>query len=189
MYANCFTQTILSIYKQRMPSEWVRVSWKKKNNNVVLLINMNSYICTTLCQEKKKRQLPDFGIAGHFILRVMNIHCILDDGAIFIDFNLLCNSSNCKVVTIPVKFNTKGEGEHTRHLWVCVQPCDIIADFQDFTFFFLFLQCWGLKLGHMWILDKHETPELCPQLTFSLFKEFLSISTDKTASSNIFKSH
>lgn len=39
----------------------------------------------------------------------MNIHCILDDSAIFIDFYLLCNPSNRKIVTIPVKFNTKGK--------------------------------------------------------------------------------
>ena len=45
--------------------------------------------------------------AGHFIFRVMNIHRILNDCAIFIDFDLFCNPSNCKVVTIPVKFNTK----------------------------------------------------------------------------------
>lgn len=50
--------------------------------------------------------VPDFGIAGHLIFRVMNIHGILNDCAIFVDFNLLCNTSNCKIVTISVKFNT-----------------------------------------------------------------------------------
>lgn len=56
--------------------------------------------------------IPDFGIAGHFILRIMNIHGVLDDCAIFIDFNFLCNSSNCKIVTISVKFNTKGKQKY-----------------------------------------------------------------------------
>lgn len=48
----------------------------------------------------------DFGTAGHFIFRVMNIHRILNDCAIFIDFHLLCNPSNHKIVTILVKFDT-----------------------------------------------------------------------------------
>lgn len=78
---------------------------------------------THYIMSKKVRWVPDFGIAGHFIFGVMNIHGILNDCAIFIDFNLLCNSSNCKIVTIPVKFNTTeekcrfGQEDYCLSLW------------------------------------------------------------------------
>lgn len=55
----------------------------------------------------QSQHLPDFGITGHFILRVVNIHCILNDCTILIDFNLLCHPSNGKVVTVSVKLNTR----------------------------------------------------------------------------------
>lgn len=60
--------------------------------------------------------LPDFGITGHFILRVVNIHCILNDCTIFIDFNLLCHSSDGKVVTVSVELNTEKQKHRLRTL-------------------------------------------------------------------------
>lgn len=60
--------------------------------------------------------LPDFGITGHFILRVVNIHCILNDCTILIDFNLLCHSSDGKVVTVSVKLNTEKQKHRLRTL-------------------------------------------------------------------------
>lgn len=67
-----------------------------------------------LPKNKLKRQyIPDFGITSHFILRVMNIDCILYNRAIFVDFNFLGHPSNGKVVTVSIKLNT----EKQEHKW------------------------------------------------------------------------
>lgn len=51
--------------------------------------------------------LPDFGIAGHFVDRVVDVHCILDHGAILKHLDFLGHTSDGKVVTVTVKLNTK----------------------------------------------------------------------------------
>lgn len=51
--------------------------------------------------------LPDFGIAGHFIDRVVDVHCVLDHGAVLKHLDLLGHTSNSKVVTVTVKLNTE----------------------------------------------------------------------------------
>lgn len=53
--------------------------------------------------------LPDFGIAGHFINRVVNVHCILDHCAILKHLDLLGYTSDGEVVTVTVKLNTETE--------------------------------------------------------------------------------
>lgn len=58
--------------------------------------------------------LPDFGITGHFILGVVNIHCVLNDRTILIDFYLLCHPSNGKVVTVSVELNTEEQKHRLR---------------------------------------------------------------------------
>lgn len=59
---------------------------------------------------KKVFPLPDFGIAGHFINRVVDVHCILDHCAVLKHLDLLGHASNGKVVTVSVKFNTETQG-------------------------------------------------------------------------------
>ncbi len=51
--------------------------------------------------------LPDFGIAGHFVYRVVDVHCILNHCAVFKHLDLLGHASDGKVVTVTVKLNTK----------------------------------------------------------------------------------
>lgn len=59
------------------------------------------------CSGKKRFPLPDFGIAGHFINRVVDVHCILDHCAVLKHLDLLGNTSDGKVVTVTVKLNTE----------------------------------------------------------------------------------
>lgn len=54
--------------------------------------------------------LPDFGIAGHFINRVVDVHCVLDHCAILKHLDLLGHTSDGKVVTVTVKLNTETQG-------------------------------------------------------------------------------
>lgn len=56
---------------------------------------------------KKSFPPPDFGIAGHFIDRVVDVHCILDHSAILKHLNLFGYTSDGKVVTVSVKLNTE----------------------------------------------------------------------------------
>lgn len=51
--------------------------------------------------------LPDFGIAGHLINRVVDVHSILDHCAILKHLDLLCHTGDGKVVTVSVKLNTE----------------------------------------------------------------------------------
>ncbi len=51
--------------------------------------------------------LPDFGIAGHLVNRVVDVHCILDHCAILKHLDLLGHTSDGKVVTVTVKLNTE----------------------------------------------------------------------------------
>lgn len=51
--------------------------------------------------------LPDFGIAGHFINRVVDVHGVLDHCAVLKHLDLLGHTGNSKVVTVTVKLNTE----------------------------------------------------------------------------------
>lgn len=51
--------------------------------------------------------IPDFGIAGHFIDRVMDVHSILDHSAVLKHFDLLGHTSNGEVVTVTVELDTE----------------------------------------------------------------------------------
>lgn len=51
--------------------------------------------------------LPDFGIAGHFVDRVVDVHCVLDHCAVFKHLDFLGHTSDGKVVAVAVKFNTE----------------------------------------------------------------------------------
>lgn len=51
--------------------------------------------------------LPDFGIAGHFIDRVVDVHCILDHCAILKHLDLFGHTGDGEVVTVTVKLNTE----------------------------------------------------------------------------------
>lgn len=62
----------------------------------------------------QSQRLPDFGITGHFILRVVNIHRILNDCTILIDFNLLCHPGDGKVVTVSVELDTEEQKQRLR---------------------------------------------------------------------------
>lgn len=53
------------------------------------------------------KNLPDFGIAGHFVDRVVDVHSVLDYRAIFKHFDFFGHTSNGKVVTVAVKLNTE----------------------------------------------------------------------------------
>lgn len=72
--------------------------------------------------EEEKQHIPDFGITCHFVFWIMNINCILNDCAIFIDFNLLCDSRNSKIVTVSIKFNTKKQ-KHKRQKLMNITYC------------------------------------------------------------------
>jgi len=62
----------------------------------------------------QSQRSPDFGITGHFILRVVNIHRVLNDCTILIDFNLLRHPSDGKVVTVSVELNTEEQKHRLR---------------------------------------------------------------------------
>lgn len=63
--------------------------------------------CMPRCLLLSSSLLPDFGIAGHFINRVVNVHCILDHCAILKHLDLLGHTSDGEVVTVTVKLNTE----------------------------------------------------------------------------------
>lgn len=50
---------------------------------------------------------PDFGIAGHFIDRVVDVHRVLDHRAVFKHLDLLGHAGDGKVVAVSVKLNTE----------------------------------------------------------------------------------
>lgn len=53
--------------------------------------------------------IPDFGIASHFVDRVVDVYSILDHSAILKHLDLLGDTSNGKVVTVTVKLDTETE--------------------------------------------------------------------------------
>lgn len=65
-------------------------------------VEFTSYIC-----KENWSPSPDFGIAGHFIDRVVDVHCILDHSAVLKHLDLLGHTSDGKVVTVAVKLNTE----------------------------------------------------------------------------------
>lgn len=51
--------------------------------------------------------LPDFGIAGHFIHGIVDVHGVLDHCAIFKHFDFLGYTSDGKVVAVSVKLDAE----------------------------------------------------------------------------------
>lgn len=50
---------------------------------------------------------PYFGIASHFVDRVVDVHCILDHSAVLKHLDLFGYASDGEVVTVSVKLNTE----------------------------------------------------------------------------------
>lgn len=50
---------------------------------------------------------PDFGIAGHFIDGIVDVHCILDHSSILKNLDLFGHTSDGEIVTVTVKLNTE----------------------------------------------------------------------------------
>lgn len=48
---------------------------------------------------------PYFGVACHFVDRIMNVHSILDHRSILKNFNFLGDTSNGEIITVTVKLN------------------------------------------------------------------------------------
>lgn len=77
---------------------------------IITLINGSKFVHL---KEKKLFSLhlcsnqPDFGIAGHFVDRVVDVHCILDHCAVFKHLDFLGHTSDGKVVAVAVKLNTE----------------------------------------------------------------------------------
>lgn len=53
--------------------------------------------------------LPDFGIAGHFVDGIVDVHSVLDYSAILKHLDLLGHTSNGEVVTVAIKLDTERE--------------------------------------------------------------------------------
>lgn len=51
--------------------------------------------------------IPDFGITGHFIDRIVDVHGILDHSAVLKHFDLLGHASDGEVVTVTVKLDAE----------------------------------------------------------------------------------
>lgn len=69
------------------------------------------------CLWDLKFSVPDFGIAGHFINRVVDVHRILDHCAVLKHLDLLGHTSDGKVVTVTVKLNTETHRQEQRVHW------------------------------------------------------------------------
>jgi len=52
---------------------------------------------------------PDFGIAGHFIDGVVDVHRVLDHRAVLKHLDLLGHAGDGEVVTVAVKLDTAGQ--------------------------------------------------------------------------------
>lgn len=54
-----------------------------------------------------RQNRPDFGIAGHFVDGVVDVHCVLDHRAVFKHLDLLGHASDGKVVAVSVKLDAE----------------------------------------------------------------------------------
>lgn len=62
---------------------------------------------STVITQELHAHSPDFGIAGHFVDRIVDVHGVLDHSAVLKHLDLLGHTSDGEVVTVSVKLDAK----------------------------------------------------------------------------------